>query len=308
MIKSLKKGVAATLLVAGPLAVLPAQAGPLDALFGGFFDTDSAHEKEAKGIAFSNALFEGYNQLSADVDFPSNGRDAELFNHKARAAGSRSAVQADSPMDRILDAGQVAEFEAALLEMNKMFDRGATVVAPDLAAEAQVSYDCWIEATEYRSSTAGDCKQRFDEAMAALDNVANFKLTEFAPYEVAVVEPAPVVEPFDPRSDAYLVFFNFDSTVATSSGRVSLDEALVAASENPNTTLRIVAHADRSGTVDYNQALSQRRLSIVMEAMADAGIDVGRIVSDAVGENQPLIPTEDGVREPGNRVVEIFIE
>ncbi|WP_085904219.1 OmpA family protein [Kiloniella majae] len=293
--------------VAAVIAAAPANAGPLDAMFGGLFDTDSAQGLEVEGVQFSNALYDGYLALSEERDDNWDLVDAEHFNHKARTAARRSSVLPDAPDDRWLRDDQKPEFADALLRMRKAFDRGGRVVAPQLAAKAQVNYDCWIEATEagrsvqYQPSTRGaECKEAFDAAMNGLDALATFKLTDFQPY----ISPAPAAEEA-PLASSFLVYFNFDSTVATDAGRQSLEEALSAAQGNDASTVRMVAHADRSGAVDYNQALSQRRLSVVMEAMARAGVDVGRIVPDAVGETQSLIPTEDGVREPGNRVVEI---
>ncbi|MCZ4280669.1 OmpA family protein [Kiloniella laminariae] len=291
--------------VAAVIAAAPANAGPLDAVFGGLFDTDSAQDREVTGIQFSNALYDGYLALSDERDSNWDLLDAEHFNHKARTAARRSSVLPDEPDDRWLKDEDKPVFADALLRMRKAFDRGGRVVAPQLAAKAQVNYDCWIEATEaarsvqYQPSTrGGECKEAFDAAMNGLDALATFKLTDFQPYVSQAAAPAP-------QADSFLVYFNFDSTVATDAGRVSLESALVAAQTADSTTVRLVAHADRAGAVDYNQALSQRRLSVVMEAMARAGVDVGRIVPDAVGETQSLIPTEDGVREPGNRVVEI---
>ena len=69
--------------------------------------------------------------------------------------------------------------------------------------------------------------------------------------------------------------------------------------------LRIIAHTDTSGSIDYNQALSERRANAVVGALITGGIDRGRVVSEAVGQTQPLVPTGDGVREQGNRVAEI---
>ncbi|MFD2203973.1 OmpA family protein [Kiloniella antarctica] len=293
--------------VAAVIAVAPANAGPLDAIFGGLFDTDSAQGLEVEGVQFSNALYDGYLALSEERDDNWDLVDAEHFNHKARTAARRSSVLPDEPDDRWLRDEQKPQFADALMRMRKTFDRGGRVVAPQLAAKAQVNYDCWIEATEagrsvqYQPSTRGlECKEAFESAINGLDALATFKLTDFQPYLAPVPAAAEA-----PQASSFLVYFNFDSTVATDVGRLSLEEALTAAQENDGTTVRLVAHADRSGSVDYNQALSQRRLSVVMEAMGRSGVDVGRIVPDAVGETQSLIPTEDGIREPGNRVVEI---
>ena len=296
--------------VAAVIAAAPANAGPLDAVFGGWFDTDSAQNRDVEGIQFSNALYDGYITLSEERNDNWDLLDSEHFNQKARTAARRSSVLPDEPDDRWLSDEQKPEFADALLRMRKAFDRGGRVVAPQLSAKAQVSYDCWIEATEagrsvqYQPSVHGaECKEAFEAAISGLEALATFKLTEFKPY----ISPAPVAaaEAEAPQASSFLVYFSFDSTVATDAGRLSLDDALSAAQTEAGTTVRMVAHADRSGSIDYNQALSQRRLSVVMEAMARAGVDVGRIVPDAVGETQSLIPTEDGAREPGNRVVEI---
>ena len=43
-------------------------------------------------------------------------------------------------------------------------------------------------------------------------------------------------------------------------------------------------------------------------ALGKTGIATETIETAARGESQPLVPTEDGIREPQNRRVEIVIE
>lgn len=277
-----------------------------------FYDRESARGLEADGAAFSNVLYDEYSTLSGLVDPV----DSELFNRKARSAASRAAVQVESSRDRHLSVDEAVVFDRALGAMLTMFDRGATVVAPDQAARAQVRYDCWIEAAEESgvdSVRAESCREDFREAMLALDEVADFALTETASYAVSAAEPHPH-HPYERglRSGgvgvvSYRVYFDFGGTLPTAAGGESLQEAISVAKRLPNAKLRVVAHTDRSGSKYYNQQLSQRRLSFVMKSMASSGVDVGRVAPFALGENRPLVPTEDGVREEGNRVVEIFV-
>jgi OOP family OmpA-OmpF porin len=91
----------------------------------------------------------------------------------------------------------------------------------------------------------------------------------------------------------------------TRAGRDVLDQAIRDALVDPNLQIRLVGHADRSGPDGYNQRLSLRRTDTVTQEMVSAGIDASRIMGNAVGETQPFVPTDDGVRHPGNRVVEI---
>ena len=64
-------------------------------------------------------------------------------------------------------------------------------------------------------------------------------------------------------------------------------------------------HADRSGPTAYNQRLSERRAAAVKTALVREGVSEGTIQTAGRGENENLVPTADGVREPRNRRVEI---
>ena len=68
--------------------------------------------------------------------------------------------------------------------------------------------------------------------------------------------------------------------------------------------LVVSGHADRSGTENYNQALSQDRADAAAQALVAQGVAVGTIEARAYGESQPVFKTADGVREPGNRRVQ----
>lgn len=266
------------------------------------FDPNSSEDLDTTGIAFSNALYDGYRDLSKARRAGTDPKDGEHFNHKARTAARRSSVLPDWPSDRDLSEEDRSVFHSALQFMNAAFERGGREVAAQDAATAQVSYDCWIEATEYaREDDVKRCRQAFWGAMNAVSAAADYELTEvdfeprMAPQAAAVV----------PALEGYLVYFEWDSTAVAPAGQAALQESIRAAEANAEASVSLIGHADRSGAVGYNQGLSEQRALVVIQAMTDAGIARSRITWDAVGESQPLVPTADGVREPGNRVVEV---
>lgn len=269
----------------------------------GGYDLFSGHGLETTGIAFSNALHEGYVALSDSRNGAWDKVDAEHFNQKARTAARRSDVLPDDPLDRHLDELDTKVFTSALHRMLMAFDKGGREEAPKDSAEAQVAYDCWIEAVEYqRDADAQECRSAFESALARVEKVADYKLTEVG------FAARPMMAAVPPQPESYLVHFEFDSTTLTPIGQATLDEAIQAALDSQSLDIVLVGHADRSGAESYNQALSERRAQAVISAMSQAGIGSSRVSWSALGETSPLVPTPDGVKEQGNRVVEIDLK
>jgi OOP family OmpA-OmpF porin len=123
--------------------------------------------------------------------------------------------------------------------------------------------------------------------------------------------PAPITNetmgPRDPqiRSRSYLVFFDFDRKDLTSVARDVISKAVLDAKGVEVIRFEVTGHADRSGKESYNDRLSMRRAEEVKHELIGMGVPEHLISVYAKGENQPLVPTEDGVKEPQNRRVEI---
>jgi outer membrane protein OmpA-like peptidoglycan-associated protein len=117
--------------------------------------------------------------------------------------------------------------------------------------------------------------------------------------------PAAVVAPVAARS--FLVFFDWNRADLTARARQIVGEAAEAARAQP-TRIEVTGHADRTGTPQYNQALSRRRAETVADELVKRGIARQEINITALGETQPLVATADGVREPQNRRVEIILK
>jgi len=129
-----------------------------------------------------------------------------------------------------------------------------------------------------------------------------------APTPVAAPAPAPmpVAEPEQPRN--FMVFFDWDKSDITPEAAAILKDAAAYAKSTGAVRIMATGHADRSGPDTYNVDLSMRRAVQVKQTLIANGIAEDQIGLDARGEADPLTPTEDGVREPQNRRVEIVMQ
>jgi OOP family OmpA-OmpF porin len=285
------------------LSLSPAIAGP----FNGLYDEDTSFDTKPAGMQFHQTLFTEYQKLSSDRDSAwFDGIDAELWNHKALLASTRSAVQVDSVLDRNLSSDEQVVFKDAANRLYTVFEHGGRELAPVESATAQVSYDCWIEATaEDRKDDAKSCKDKFEQNLAAADAKSPYRLGQ-----VRVPEPAPAPPPPPPVEipphEYYDVPFVFDKAVMTPEGEQILAQAIKDVKDLTTLKIALRAHADRSGPDDFNLKLSRRRAEAILNRMSAAGISQDRLrIVEAVGESRPLIPTKDGVKEARNRIVEI---
>jgi outer membrane protein OmpA-like peptidoglycan-associated protein len=103
----------------------------------------------------------------------------------------------------------------------------------------------------------------------------------------------------------YIVFFDWDKSDITPEAATILDSAVTAYGNCDNIPIMLAGYTDRSGSTQYNLGLSARRNTAVQGYLVDKGIPQGAISSQAFGEANPRVPTEDGVRELQNRRVEI---
>jgi len=84
------------------------------------------------------------------------------------------------------------------------------------------------------------------------------------------------------------VFFDVNSSVLKPGGYGELDRVAHVLAQYPQTMIRIEGHTDQTGSEQYNMALSERRANAVKNALAQKGVDPGRIQAVGMGMCCPV--------------------
>ena len=82
--------------------------------------------------------------------------------------------------------------------------------------------------------------------------------------------------------------FDFDKAVLKPEGKSMLDELARTLQGANYEVIVTVGHADRFGSVSYNQKLSERRAQSVKDYLVGTGIAANKISTDGKGKSQPM--------------------
>ena len=227
---------------------------------------------------FSEELRKGYAELTKFERGEFDWIDAERFARKANAAAAGEKVLPEEIAAWSLKPAKATEMGEARGRLMAALDGGARGRLPADAAEAQVSFDCWIEQEEEGWQTADikRCKDRFDGAMLKIQGGV-----------------------------AYVVYFDFDRAGLSPEAQRVIDKVLADAKAQNPLRINVAGNADRAGGDQYNLLLSKRRAEAVANALIRGGVARAKLQVEWFGESRTRVKTPDGVREPDNRSVEI---
>ncbi len=255
------------------------------------------------GSPFTQGLAAGYRDYTdTEVSFY-NWPNADYFARKGLQAAAGEAVPPEQLADWDIPADRQAELAAARQRLVTDLDGGARDAKPQLAAKAQVSFDCWVEEQDISLGRWVDGHDDLHQArMDACKNSMLMALDEIEKKETTSTVPS-VVSPAN-----YTVYFDFDKSTITPQGRSVIDQVLAEAKTMNAQSLSVTGHTDLAGTADYNMALSLRRADTVRSALVIGGVPADRITVAGRGMSEPAVPTAPGVREPLNRRVEVILQ
>ena len=123
----------------------------------------------------------------------------------------------------------------------------------------------------------------------------------------APTTPAPAPEPPKPSvaaSDLKVVYFGYDSFTLDDGARSALDSNAKLMRDNPTLNVSVDGHCDERGTVEYNQALGQKRAEAVQQCLADQGIPATRFRVISYGKERAVDEGHDESAWAKNRRVE----
>ena len=284
-------------------ALLGACAGPaqLD------LDTTAVRGVPQLGSDFQKALSHDYVAL-AQVELDESDRpNTSLFDTKARQAAAGMNVMPTRMDQRSITAVKVAELTKARAQLMHVIESGGPSRAPMQTARAQTQFDCWMEEQEenysWQHADLLKCRTGFLAAINEANKIV-FAAAEPAPAPkkvAAPITPSPVLD-----IASYTIYFDHNSSDLNAAAVAMNNEISRRIKATHATSVTVNGYTDRSGDVEYNRLLAQRRAATVSTALEDSGIKP-MVGSESFGENRSAVQTADDVREWHNRRVVVTL-
>ena len=109
------------------------------------------------------------------------------------------------------------------------------------------------------------------------------------------------------KPTSFVLYFHEGTTKLASGSQAMLENLFDEVDERQWPEVQVTGHTDRVGKVPDNDQLALERAHAVREWLIGQGLSETLISAVGRGERELLISTEDEVREPRNRRVEIIV-
>jgi OOP family OmpA-OmpF porin len=123
----------------------------------------------------------------------------------------------------------------------------------------------------------------------------NDPLTNIFIQEIACLDKIEIIKP----ENISTVYFDFNQYILKKEGKILLDSVYDVLYHNPTYTVKVDAHTDSKGSVQYNLKLSKRRADAVVSYLLRKGVEIERITREAFGKSLPVVDDmPNGVYDP----------
>ncbi len=260
-----------------------------------------AEKVSAQGTEFDNALSAGYMRLARDEQAEADYIDADYF--AARAVTTANALIVLPPEANTRDLPQADQFYvlAAREELVEVLDGGSRIRAPQLAASAQIAYECWIQELEenLQPDHIAACRDQLDGLIPALRN-ANID-------EVAAAPPPKPMAKKMVKGKLFKVLFPTGGSKLDGKANETISAAAAHAGNYKPPRVIVAGYTDRQGSDADNDTLAAKRARVVAAALRIRGVARTTIKTQSYGERFPDVRTADGIAEAKNRRVEVNV-
>src|SRR3954468_10979932 len=147
---------------------------------------------------------------------------------------------------------------------------------------------CWHGGAEWSADKAQSPCDVVPRASVPAAPIAKAPEPAPAPQPLAAAAPAPepvVIEKISLSTD---VLFPFNSAELLPGGQQKLDQLAQNAQGANVEKVVLTGHADRIGSEEYNQQLSEERAQAVADYLAQKGVDSSRVQVEGKGKAEPL--------------------
>lgn len=234
------------------------------------------------GSEFTEALKREYVIFAKrDSDRYNDAVDAKHFAVKAMQANSGEGVLPEDPSTWDLKKEYLQDLTTYRQRLLWALNNSGRIIAPQLAAEAQVSYDCWLEEVEegFQKDGTGKCRDIFMTRLTELERLIQTK------------------------TPIFVLWFDENSAKKTEKNNEELARIVKTSNDSAHKKIIIRGFTDGQGGRKFNLRLSQARADMVMKELLAAGIPAERIKT-VVGMGEA--PHTKDV-QPDNRRVEVQV-
>jgi len=148
---------------------------------------------------------------------------------------------------------------------------------------------CWRSGADWSPDKAAAPCDAVPRASVAVPPVAQAPAAAPAPLALAPVAAPPVIEKLTLSTD---VLFEFNKAQLRPGAEEKLDQLARDAQGADVDKVVVTGHADRIGSDEYNQQLSEARAQAVADYIAAKGVDRTRIQAVGKGESEPVTGNE----------------
>lgn len=212
--------------------------------------------------------------------------DAARFAAKGERAAAGTVVEPDYPPSKPLALTEKGELDTAYARLSLALLRGARSATPASAAEAQVTFDCWLE--EVASIEPNE---------VALDGCRTQHLRTMAEITAGVTAETPI-----------RVYFPSGGSRLDAEAESALDD-VARLIQDTGATVDLIGRTDAIGSAAANERLSLRRAERVRDALVARGVPADRIGEvTGRGEDEAITDIATGARATASdRRVDIIV-
>lgn len=129
----------------------------------------------------------------------------------------------------------------------------------------------------------GGCPKKAEVA-----SVPDPRAEQTAPAVEEVAKPESVERAAKAKEALKPIYFDFDKSFIREDARPIMKANAEWLKANPKVKIRIEGNCDERGTIEYNQALGQRRAQAAKKYLTDLGISPSRISIISYGKEKPI--------------------
>ncbi|MBN1239663.1 MAG: OmpA family protein [Gammaproteobacteria bacterium] len=230
----------------------------------------------------------------AEASYEEN-EDLEIIEHDAYLALRNAQIAeqqiAQQRAQEELQTGE-AQRNAVLLEAREQEAQQARELAQERGSELRQT-EQQLARQEQQTQQARQRAQQLEQSTEQLEQ-------ELADLEAEQTDRGLILTLDD-------VLFEVDQAELHPGAASTMQRVAEFLNEHPERNLLIEGHTDATGAAVYNQMLSQQRAEAVRAALAERGIDAGRVQVQGLGESYPIASNDTTAGRQLNRRVEIVI-